>query len=1279
MPEYLAPGVYVEETQSTNKPIEGVSTSTTGLVGVTERGPVDCPQLVTSVGEFRRLFGDLLPQDGFTDPATGRRHCYLPHAVEGFFVNGGKRAWVTRVVPAQAERAARNLFFADPTPDLIPVPAGDTVLLRSAAQSTGSAVNLPPLVVLDPANLALNDWVRIGEGSTAEYRQVQSIGAAASHTALNFPLHFSHPTGALARRIALTPAAPALTPLALGEALPAGASELTVRGAAAIITNLVAALPPGARQLLQIGPAAAAEYSFATTLVQLSTTTARLTLAAPLRLPYAASTAVAGLGIPAGVNVPLRVAASAGELLIYGPAWTTVADLAVVGIGSPEEEVLGIGQLALLPLALDPYAPYPAGTLGRRITAADDRRSITDLPSNLVVPLNTVAGMAAGMTITRGADAALIGVVEPLLGLVRLATPLGGAALAAGDAVTVGALAATVLAYPSARVIPLGSVNGIAPGMIFDDAGDQAPVANVLTDLRIIVLASPLAAAPAVAAAVTVGGNAFTVAELIRDDCVPLDDVSALTPGMAITVNGDTRTISAVNASLGAVALQTPLSAVPAAGDTASLDLRHTTALAGPGATTLTLDNRLGLEAGDLLRIGVVPDEEYATIARVLGERGAPPDAGVVQLGHPLGEGRPTGTPSGTGVMRQRPTLDLTRQPAILALAAGPGQDEILASDGTGFAAGDLILFTTPDGVAYCHRLDGPAIPADPRELVLDAALGFGHAAGAPLLERVALIAVQALDAGAWGNRLQIATADEPGALVPNAEVLAANPPPGPGLFSSLLLATTNGVEAGSLLELLDPDGVPVAGAALLKARRVDRPNRLVLLDPPGLQPVHMNAVAAALGAGLRARIRSREFSLTVLVRRRPDPAIPVRNDDLIDQEGFRQLSMDPRHSRYFERVIGVTFTPGAPTDDAGNPLRSWDRRSEGGSAYCRVRDLEPLIADRQRPRLGPETLTDRLPSGLTRAARLPLAGGDDAPALMDDALYIGTDDNEPDRRTGLHSLRNPQSISLVAIPGQTSPAIQQALIDHCEDLRYRFTVLDGPPPTNDTLIDVQNQRALFDSRYAALYHPWLTIPDPFPTAPGTPPQYPIPPSGHVLGLFARVDDQRGVHKAPANEVLRGIRGLTRYLNAREQEVLNPSPTNINVIRAFPNRGVRIWGARCITGDTEYKYINVRRLLIFLEASIDQGMQWVVFEPNAPELWARVRRSVTNFLTTVWRNGALEGETPERGFYVRCDRSTMTQDDLDNGRLIVVIGVAPVKPAEFVIIRIGLWTADAEA
>ena len=242
--------------------------------------------------------------------------------------------------------------------------------------------------------------------------------------------------------------------------------------------------------------------------------------------------------------------------------------------------------------------------------------------------------------------------------------------------------------------------------------------------------------------------------------------------------------------------------------------------------------------------------------------------------------------------------------------------------------------------------------------------------------------------------------------------------------------------------------------------------------------------------------------------------------------------------------------------------------------------------------------------------------------------------------------------------------------------MRYRFAVLDSKE--KDGLAEVQEHRGLYDSKYAALYYPWLLITDPFPDNPRSPGRVGIPPSGHVMGIYARTDIERGVHKAPANEVIRGIADLKFKLAKEEQDILNPR--NINVLRNFreQNRGLRVWGARTISSDPDWKYINVRRLFIFVEHSIDRGTQWVVFEPNADPLWERVRRTVSLFLRNVWRDGALMGQTPEEAFFVKCDRTTMSQDDIDNGRLIVQVGLAAVKPAEFVIFRIGQWTGGSE-
>jgi phage tail sheath protein FI len=181
-----------------------------------------------------------------------------------------------------------------------------------------------------------------------------------------------------------------------------------------------------------------------------------------------------------------------------------------------------------------------------------------------------------------------------------------------------------------------------------------------------------------------------------------------------------------------------------------------------------------------------------------------------------------------------------------------------------------------------------------------------------------------------------------------------------------------------------------------------------------------------------------------------------------------------------------------------------------------------------------------------------------------------------------------------------------------------------------------------------------------------------------MIGIYARSDNERGVHKAPANEVIRGIDDLEVKLTKEEQDILNPR--NINVLRDFRenNRGLLVWGARTISSDPDWKYINVRRLFIFVEHSIDRGTQWVVFEPNGDPLWERVRRVVISFLTNVWRDGALFGRTPAEAFYVKADRTTMTQYDIDNGRLIVLIGIAPTKPAEFVIFRIGQWAGGSD-
>lgn len=207
------------------------------------------------------------------------------------------------------------------------------------------------------------------------------------------------------------------------------------------------------------------------------------------------------------------------------------------------------------------------------------------------------------------------------------------------------------------------------------------------------------------------------------------------------------------------------------------------------------------------------------------------------------------------------------------------------------------------------------------------------------------------------------------------------------------------------------------------------------------------------------------------------------------------------------------------------------------------------------------------------------------------------------------------------------------------------------------------------DSTYAGYYYPWIEVVDP-----NTGTKEIVPPGGHIAGIYARSDQETGVHKAPANEVVRGAQGLQLNLTKGEQDILNPK--GINCIRQFQGRGIRVWGARTTSSDPEWKYLNVRRLFLYLKQSIDEGTQWVVFEPNDQDLWARVKQTIEQFLRTSWRDGALMGTSADEAFFVECGESTMTQADIDNGRLICEIGVAPVKPAEFVIFRIGQWTGE---
>jgi len=246
-------------------------------------------------------------------------------------------------------------------------------------------------------------------------------------------------------------------------------------------------------------------------------------------------------------------------------------------------------------------------------------------------------------------------------------------------------------------------------------------------------------------------------------------------------------------------------------------------------------------------------------------------------------------------------------------------------------------------------------------------------------------------------------------------------------------------------------------------------------------------------------------------------------------------------------------------------------------------------------------------------------------------------------------------------------------MIAHCELMGDRVAILDAPPGLNAQQIkEWRVDKAGYDSKYATLYWPWIKVFDPLSGQARF-----VPPSGHMAGIWARNDDTRGVHKAPANEVVRGAISLALNLTKAEHDQLNPA--GINCIRAFPGRGIRVWGARTISSDPAWRYLNVRRLFNYVEESIFQGTQWVVFEPNDQRLWGRVKRTINAFLLRVWRDGALFGATQDQAFFVVCDETNNPPETRDAGQLIVDIGIAPVKPAEFVVFRIAQFSGSPNA
>ena len=476
------------------------------------------------------------------------------------------------------------------------------------------------------------------------------------------------------------------------------------------------------------------------------------------------------------------------------------------------------------------------------------------------------------------------------------------------------------------------------------------------------------------------------------------------------------------------------------------------------------------------------------------------------------------------------------------------------------------------------------------------------------------VLQIEAANPGEWGNKIRVTVEASSKA---KTQVIAVN-------GADLKLKNADGFNQGDVVELFD-------GKAKAYATIVSSLDNIVTLDAP----CTLNVADEKIGTP--KYIKTCELTLT------------VKLDDVV--ETYANVSLCP---------------------EAGNFV----------SARARKSDLVTIaVTEAKAPAAPKEGKDEKAPApakaGVTPielaggAAVIALAGGSDGKvANVNPSVYMG-EDNGPGKRSGLAAFLENVDVSIMAIPGVTAPEVQAALIAHCENCKSCFAILDVPIDRKKTN-DVVEFRDMYDTTYAAMYHPWLEMFDPLAKRSAY-----FPPSGAMAGIYARTDNERGVHKAPANEIVRGCTGLSCNYNEGEQDILNPK--GVNLVRAFTGRGIRVWGARTMSSNGLWKYVNVRRLYIYIEESIKANTNWVVFEPNSEVLWGRVTRTIEMFLATCWRSGALAGSTPSEAYFVECGPTTMTHDDIDNGRLICNIGIAAVKPAEFVIFRITQHTASSES
>ena len=416
-------------------------------------------------------------------------------------------------------------------------------------------------------------------------------------------------------------------------------------------------------------------------------------------------------------------------------------------------------------------------------------------------------------------------------------------------------------------------------------------------------------------------------------------------------------------------------------------------------------------------------------------------------------------------------------------------------------------------------------------------------------------------------------------------------------------------------------------------------------------------------------------------------PLLALSAADKADQETLEITALDPASD------VAVVVEPGAiPDDEQAPPNFTLKVRADGRDEET-YENLTLVKGDRYAETVVNEA-SSRISVKVKTTAKTAIPAMGTFPierAAPEPVVVRGADfEGKESERRGIRGLVIADEVTMVAVPDLITAAktddgsvdldmwksVQTSLITHCDLQANRMAILDAPPGMGPQEIkEWRAEVAGYDSKFAAMYYPWIQVANPIGTNGDR--NIIVPPSGHMAGIWARNDESRGVWKAPANEVIAGALDVETRITKLEQGLLNP--IGVNCIRPFGTRGIRVWGARTLSSDPSWRYVNVRRLFNMIETSVMEGTQWVVFEPNDQALWQRVKRTVSAFLLGLWRDGALFGATPEQAYFVKCDAETNPPESIDEGRLIVEIGIAPVKPAEFVIFRISQWAGGASA